>query len=343
MKHDPSASKCEKRHRHNKVICFERRGHWQLGVRCCVTFVQSMLAVSLALVGTVPIHSCALTICHLIASFSFFMQCWTALDAMFVVRAAGAWGRVALSAHLATCGPSSPPACEEMPWDGTDIRIPMRVLDALMAIRVFAIGWSLLMQYLTPSLRSTPFRGHDELRRRSYYHASGVPINIARDILIVSTLQGTRHQRSLYEIFVFLVNAVVLIPINAWSLRRQWQTPPKREFTSSAAATDDLDAAQPPRVRKDVQAIALLAGAVRTASLHNVHFLEVDAAAAAEADEEKLHREEVKECGPLTPGGNGQGSLSPVDVELGRDNDIPDPPSNDDDDVVDSPPLCAFY
>jgi len=178
--------------------------------------------------------------------------------------------RVLVLLHNAACGRVWPPACLSEPWHEEDVRSPMRALHVIAALRFLANGHSLLTQFACPSLRTTSFRGHDELRRRAYIRAVGVPLHLARAVLKLTNLDGTRFERSPFEIGVNVVRAVLLIPISTWSLHRQWMTPPRRSLASSAAATEDPTAAHDeiPAARADSRLLtAALVAAARPSLL----------------------------------------------------------------------------
>mmetsp|Transcript_20135 Transcript_20135/g.62270 ORF Transcript_20135/g.62270 Transcript_20135/m.62270 type:complete len:403 (-) Transcript_20135:170-1378(-) len=232
---------------------WKRKGHIQLGVRSVTCICQCILSLSLALRGVDSFHMYGLALCQLTASVSYFTQCMTALDAMFAVRAFSSFVRVCVGLHLAACGRvwARDDRCWSRPWHRRDARDVFRALHVVAAVRQVLNGRSLLRQYFTPSLRSTAFRGHDELHRRGCIRASGVPLHFARGLLKILLLRGTQYERTDHEIVVNFLRALVFVPIGAWSLRRQWLTPPKREFASSAAAKDDVDAAPAHLAHKD--------------------------------------------------------------------------------------------
>lgn len=75
-------------------------------------------------------------------------------------------------------------------------------------------------------------------------------------------LRDTRYARSTFEIAVNGVRAVVLIPIDSWSLWTQWATPPSLLSASSAASALDVLADVPPPVgaRKHTLSFLMLLG-----------------------------------------------------------------------------------
>uniref|UniRef100_A0A7S3NI18 Uncharacterized protein n=1 Tax=Aureoumbra lagunensis TaxID=44058 RepID=A0A7S3NI18_9STRA len=244
------------------LLC-RRKGHKQLGLRGLVVMAQAILSLSLALSGIDEAHTWLFALCQLVSSGSLFAQFITASDFCFVIRAMASFGRVVLSFHLATCGRFWPhQRCDTSPWRLKDIRIPFRILHFCAATRFFLNGTSLMAQFAAPSLRTQPFRGHDELRRRSIIRATGIPLHVCRGILKILLLTDTRYQRATLEITINFLRALILIPISTWSLYYQWLTPPNRFATSSAAAKDDIDAHQPPAARPDlVMASTYLAAA----------------------------------------------------------------------------------
>lgn len=230
----------------------ERKGHTQLAVRCVATVGQFLLSLSLGIAWIDPFHSLFVAFFQLMAAWSLGYQYLTGSDLMFAVRGVASFGKCAAYIHLSGCGRLWVGVCDPCPWRGSgDARTPLRVLHALAAVRFLLNGMSLMTQFAAPSLRTRPFRGHDELLRRSKIRIGGTPIHLARAFLKIFYLRGTPYARTTHEIVVNFLRALILIPISAWSLRRQWLHPPRREFASSAAAAEDSQAGQRPSVKDD--------------------------------------------------------------------------------------------
>ena len=243
-------------------ICstIKHKGHVQLAVRAVASLVHALLSVALAIVDIDRPHTGLLALFQLVSSASLFIQFRTADDAMFVLRASASFARVGLLCHLAACGRVWAPACDAKPWTESDVRTPFRAIHLVAAVRMILNGHSLLAQWAEPSRRTSPARGHPQLRRRSYVRAAGVPIHLARAVLKISLLRDTRYARSALEIAVNLARGLVLIPIAAWSLRAQWATPPSRLSTSAAASMTDVTAEPPPRAGSHKRVLAVLLG-----------------------------------------------------------------------------------
>lgn len=220
------------------------KGHIQLLVRAVIHFTHATLSAVLAMQQIDRAHASLIALFQLISSITLLIQCKNAADSMFVARAIASFGGVGVLAHLAACGPVWIPVCDASPWKHRDLRAFFRVLDIIAATRLSLNGFSLLAQYAEPLKRTSQSRGHEQLLRRSYIRAVGIPIQWTRAVLKLLLPQKTRFDRSYVDIGVNLARATVLIPIDVWSLRRQWMTPPVVS-TCCAAGMKDRRAEEP--------------------------------------------------------------------------------------------------
>ena len=308
---------------------WRRKGHIQLGVRCLLDLVHVGMSLSLAIEDIDAFHMYGLGVCQMISGISLGLQCLTALDVMFVMRAVGSFARVMFSMHLAVCGRVwQDEACWSRPWRHDDIRTAFRLLHIYAALRNFLNGHSLVNQYATPAHRTTPFRGHDELRRRSRIRAAGVPLHFLRAVLKFILLRNTQYERTWHELLVNLVRALCIVPLSAWSLHRQWLTPPRREFTSSAAATDDHAAASDrPHIRRESFDLAVVQAIDDEVDFIRRSETTVDHHRFSETESPTSLEDLPPQCD------------IPLGGSVGRTgNDVPDDINDDDKDDYDTPP-----
>ena len=200
-----------------------RRGHVELAVRGGIALLQC--AVSLVLCGCdVDVaHSAPTALCQLVSGATLALQyavagAWDV--SAFRTRGAASVARCAVLAHAAACGQGGlgAPSCDAGPWRGPDARRSLRALHVFGAARMLANAASLVAQAATPRAVSAT-RGHAQLRARSAVRVAGVPLNVARALLKLLVVP-----RAPIEIGANLLRGLVLIPLSAASLRRQWLT-----------------------------------------------------------------------------------------------------------------------
>lgn len=213
-------------------------GHTQLGVRGVIALLQAGVSLVLALRGIDAPHMYPLAACQVVSSAAFFWQYKTAWNSMFVVRSVTSLIRCLSLVHVATCGRFWPPGCDARPWHEVDPRAPFRAIHVVAALRMLLNAASLLVQFFTTTRRVRRDKNHMQLLYRAQIRAFGVPIHLARAVLKIVLLTGGRFERSWLEIGANFLRALVLIPISAWSLHRQWSTPPALGRSSSCAAIE---------------------------------------------------------------------------------------------------------
>ena len=190
-------------------------------MRAIVASAHCALTCALVANGIALSLTPAVAACQYANAVALAAQFYWSWDAMFVVRAVVSAVRAAVLVRAASCGRLR--ACDPRPWSGDDVRLPLRAVHALAAVRMVANGYSLLAQYAEAG-GATEAHGHRQLRIRAKIRLCGVPIHLARAVLKMSLLDGTAYEREDLEIAANFVRGLVLDPIAAGSLLRQYWT-----------------------------------------------------------------------------------------------------------------------
>jgi hypothetical protein len=198
------------------------QGHRNLLIRGVMALCQTILSLWLVAYSIDVPHKLPLACCQLVSSAALFVQWRTDRSSMFVVRACASFMRVVLLGHLAACGRVWPwQDCVDGAW--SDVRRPFRLLHCLAAVRMLLNGLSLCLQWAFPERGITLHYGHEQLFFRGCIRGAGVPLYLARAVTKMSDLAGTEHERAAVEIAINFIRALLLIPIQSWSLLHQWR------------------------------------------------------------------------------------------------------------------------
>ena len=114
-------------------------------MRAIVASAHCALTCALVANGIALSLTPAVAACQYANAVALAAQFYWSWDAMFVVRAVVSAVRAVVLVRAASCGRLR--ACDPRPWSGDDVRLPLRAVHALAAVRMVANGYSLLAQY----------------------------------------------------------------------------------------------------------------------------------------------------------------------------------------------------
>ena len=119
-------------------------------MRAVVASAHCALTCALVANGIALSLTPAVAACQYANAVALAAQFYWSWDAMFVVRAVVSAVRAVVLVRAASCGRLR--ACDPRPWSGDDVRLPLRAVHALAAVRMVANGYSLLAQYAEAAL-----------------------------------------------------------------------------------------------------------------------------------------------------------------------------------------------
>jgi hypothetical protein len=192
-----------------------------------------VLSFSLAIAGENRPSQSLNGIFQVAASLTLVIQFRTANPHMFIARGLCSWARLLIGIHQAACGGNTWPGEECVTAAWSDVRTPFRVIACVGALRMFANGLSLMLQYRFPR-RGVGQHGNEQLFYRGYVQACGLPIHYITAMLKLGELSDTKFQRGTFELVVHFLRAFVIVPIACWSLFDQWVS------TGAGKKTDDI-------------------------------------------------------------------------------------------------------